>query len=203
MQATSLLQKLQTRHFFHHVLRVSVASHFLVNKLSLKFPDFCFIPWVSAARASQLLSTASDELLFTNKRPTPYDPSLWRPSPHFSNRSSFWFFQSIPSLAGCIASADTAKHSRSTVRTRTNSSRPPQEHTFKDGPFFYRLLEHEPFVKSAANWGGATSDSEPPQAVELGTRLRKLILAVYDEFLSEDGRHVDYQGIGKSEIFRR
>ena len=78
-----------------------------------------------------------------------------------------------------------------------------QEHPFKDGPLFYRLLEHEPFVKTAANWSGATSDLEPPPAVELGTRMRKMILAVYDEFLSDDGRHVDYRGIAKSEIFRR
>lgn len=79
----------------------------------------------------------------------------------------------------------------------------PQEQSFKDGAFFYRFLEHEPFVKSAANWSGATSDSEPLPAVDLGNGLRKLILAVYDEFLSDDGRHVDYQGIAKSEIFRR
>jgi hypothetical protein len=78
-----------------------------------------------------------------------------------------------------------------------------QEQSFKDGAFFYRFLEDEPFVKSAANWSGATSDSEPPPAVDLGNGLRKLILAVYDEFLSDDGRHVDYQGIAKSEIFRR
>lgn len=45
------------------------------------------------------------------------------------------------------------------------------------------------------------SDSRP--AGEVATDLRKLIVALYDKFLSADGRGVDYDGMGKDPLFRQ
>lgn len=37
----------------------------------------------------------------------------------------------------------------------------------------------------------------------MAEQLRKLILALYDEFLSEDGKAVDYEGLAKSDGWKR
>eukprot|EP00271_Cylindrocystis_brebissonii_P016298 TRINITY_DN396_c0_g1_i1.p1 TRINITY_DN396_c0_g1~~TRINITY_DN396_c0_g1_i1.p1 ORF type:complete len:494 (+),score=120.93 TRINITY_DN396_c0_g1_i1:438-1919(+) len=81
-----------------------------------------------------------------------------------------------------------------------------KEDMLVDGPDLYRFLEHDTKLKSpgmSLNFLGAVSQLQPPPATLIGEKLRKLILAIYEEFLSEDGRQVDYKGIAKSEVFRR
>eukprot|EP00246_Nothoceros_aenigmaticus_P011423 TRINITY_DN3105_c0_g1_i1.p1 TRINITY_DN3105_c0_g1~~TRINITY_DN3105_c0_g1_i1.p1 ORF type:complete len:611 (-),score=131.46 TRINITY_DN3105_c0_g1_i1:1000-2832(-) len=79
-----------------------------------------------------------------------------------------------------------------------------QEHVFEDGNHFYRFLEHNPQVQSKClNFTGATNDLEPRSCKDVGNDLKKLILAMYDAYVSEDGKHVDYEGISKSEEFKR
>lgn len=75
---------------------------------------------------------------------------------------------------------------------------------FEDGNHFYRFLEHNPQVLSKClNFTGATNDLEPRSCKEVGDDLRKLILAIYDAYVTEDGKHVDYEAIAKSEEFKR
>ncbi|XP_071480608.1 uncharacterized protein, partial [Diadema antillarum] len=67
-----------------------------------------------------------------------------------------------------------------------------------DDKHLYKLLEHE---ESSALNSGVSSECEPRPASELGEDLRKLILALYNEFLSEDGKGVNYKGISQSPKF--
>ncbi|CAM1293844.1 Uncharacterised protein g855 [Pycnogonum litorale] len=74
-----------------------------------------------------------------------------------------------------------------------------QEQGFKDDPnVYYRLLQDEHL--NALN-SGSTSDNEPLSGPQLGEVLRKLILNIYNENLSDDGKKVDYKGIGGSADF--
>ena len=74
------------------------------------------------------------------------------------------------------------------------------EHHFEDKYLFYRFIDAH---HSKAFNMTALSFNEPLPAPEVAEKLRKLILAIYDEFLSEDGRSVDYAGIGRSHLFKR
>jgi len=47
------------------------------------------------------------------------------------------------------------------------------------------------------------SSCDPKPATEVAEQLRKLILALYDEFLSEDGKEVDYEGLANSDGWKR
>ncbi|KAJ7543861.1 hypothetical protein O6H91_09G056300 [Diphasiastrum complanatum] len=79
-----------------------------------------------------------------------------------------------------------------------------QEHLFEDGNNFYRFLEHDPVVSTKCyNFLGITNDLEPHPAHEVGKELMELILAIYETHVSEDGKHVNYRGISRSEEFRR
>eukprot|EP01094_Clydonella_sp_ATCC50884_P000341 TRINITY_DN10267_c0_g1_i1.p1 TRINITY_DN10267_c0_g1~~TRINITY_DN10267_c0_g1_i1.p1 ORF type:complete len:520 (+),score=191.95 TRINITY_DN10267_c0_g1_i1:33-1592(+) len=74
------------------------------------------------------------------------------------------------------------------------------DHVFKDKYLFYRFLHDE--KKQALNVQ-ETSMCEPMPALDLAEKLRRLIIALYDEHLSPDGKVVDYAGIARSEGFRR
>ncbi|KAJ7533039.1 hypothetical protein O6H91_13G030700 [Diphasiastrum complanatum] len=79
-----------------------------------------------------------------------------------------------------------------------------QEHLFEDGNNFYRFLEHDPMISSKCfNIRGITNDAKPKPANEVCKRLSKLIFAIYEAHVSEDGKHVNYQAIARSEQFRR
>ncbi|XP_071117898.1 uncharacterized protein [Haliotis cracherodii] len=75
------------------------------------------------------------------------------------------------------------------------------QETFKDEKVYYRLLDDDDSI--ALNDAGKMSECEPRQASDLGGELRKLILKLYNAFLSKDGRKVNYAGIGGSSEFER
>ncbi|XP_029967955.1 uncharacterized protein LOC115403242 isoform X1 [Salarias fasciatus] len=64
----------------------------------------------------------------------------------------------------------------------------------------YRLLEDDPH--SALN-AGQTASCSPVQASELSLILRELILKLFSEHLSADGKSVDYKGMSASPAFER
>ncbi|CAN9497885.1 unnamed protein product [Ophioblennius macclurei] len=64
----------------------------------------------------------------------------------------------------------------------------------------YRLLEDDPH--SALN-AGQTASCSPIQASELSLILRELILKLFSEHLSADGKSVDYKGMSASPAFER
>lgn len=74
------------------------------------------------------------------------------------------------------------------------------DHPFEDRHLFYRFLEDEDTSARTLNsWPPSTC--APRNAAELSQDLRKLVLRVYDEFLSPDGNAVDYEGIALSEAW--
>ncbi|PWA86986.1 glutaredoxin-related protein [Artemisia annua] len=77
------------------------------------------------------------------------------------------------------------------------------ENEFEDGNHFYRFLEHEPFIPRCYNFRGSTNDLEPKSAKTVSIRLAKIMSAILESYASEDGCHLDYLGISKSEEFRR
>ncbi|CAG2211928.1 unnamed protein product [Mytilus edulis] len=70
--------------------------------------------------------------------------------------------------------------------------------TFQDADVYYRLLDDD---ESEALNSGTMSDCEPRPAGEVGEDIRKLILKIYNVFLSKDGRKVNYKGITASSEF--
>lgn len=71
---------------------------------------------------------------------------------------------------------------------------------FTDSGNLCRLYEDE---ESTALNSGLVSDCESSPASELSEKLRKLILSIYNDFLSEDGKGVDYKGIAASPKFEQ
>ncbi|XP_006819587.1 uncharacterized protein LOC102804375 [Saccoglossus kowalevskii] len=69
---------------------------------------------------------------------------------------------------------------------------------FRDDNTHYRLMEDD---ESSALNAGLSSECEPRPATELSEYLRRLILAIYSDFLSSDGKSVDYKGIAESKKF--
>ncbi|XP_056145246.1 uncharacterized protein zgc:152951 [Lampris incognitus] len=77
----------------------------------------------------------------------------------------------------------------------------PQEGHFGDGKdrdILYRLTEHDPH--SALNTG-KTATCTPYQAAELSAILRDMVLKLFSEHLSADGKCVDYKSMSKSPVF--
>nr|XP_039267870.1 uncharacterized protein LOC120342896 isoform X1 [Styela clava] len=70
---------------------------------------------------------------------------------------------------------------------------------FNDDSTLYRLLQDEPSNALNAN---VSVDVKPLPASELAVLLRKQILKLYGEFLSSDGKCVDYDGIKESDLFK-
>lgn len=71
---------------------------------------------------------------------------------------------------------------------------------FEEGDTLYRLLEHDPH---AALNAGQTAACTPLQAAELSTILRELILKLFSQHLSADGKCVDYKSMSLSPVFER
>ncbi|XP_061547657.1 uncharacterized protein zgc:152951 [Phycodurus eques] len=63
----------------------------------------------------------------------------------------------------------------------------------------YRLMEDDPH--SALN-AGQTASCIPVEAAEISLRLRELILKLFSEHLSADGKSVDYKGMSANPVFR-
>ncbi|KAM7380697.1 hypothetical protein PAMP_003975 [Pampus punctatissimus] len=68
------------------------------------------------------------------------------------------------------------------------------------GETLYRLLEDDPH--SALN-AGQTAACSPIQAAELSLLLRDMILKLFSEHLSADGKSVDYRGMSANPAFER
>lgn len=78
------------------------------------------------------------------------------------------------------------------------------ENIFEDGNHVYRFLENDPVVSSQCyNIPRGLSDVKPKPIVEIASRLRFLSYAIFEAYVSEDGKHVDYNSIYGSEEFRR
>ncbi|XP_058471459.1 uncharacterized protein zgc:152951 isoform X1 [Solea solea] len=79
-----------------------------------------------------------------------------------------------------------------------------QDGTFGEGKdsmdTLYRLLEDDPH--SALN-AGQTASCTPLQAGELSLLLREMILKLFSEHLSADGKSVDYKGMSANPVFER
>ncbi|KAM9851189.1 uncharacterized protein ACBR49_006483 [Aulostomus maculatus] len=70
----------------------------------------------------------------------------------------------------------------------------------ESGNTLYRLLEDDPH--SALN-AGQTAACSPIQAAELSLLLREMILKLFSEHLSADGKSVDYKGMSVNPAFER
>lgn len=78
------------------------------------------------------------------------------------------------------------------------------ENVFEDGNHPYRFMEHDPVVSAKCyNFTGCTNDMKPKTPTEIAARLRSLTQAIYEAYISDDGKHVDYRSIGASEEFIR
>uniref|UniRef100_H2ZAF4 DEP domain-containing protein n=1 Tax=Ciona savignyi TaxID=51511 RepID=H2ZAF4_CIOSA len=69
----------------------------------------------------------------------------------------------------------------------------------RDDSTLYRLLQDSP--SNALN-AGLPAYKALTSASELSLLIRKTILNLYGDFLSKDGKHVDYKGIGESKGFK-
>ncbi|XP_066563635.1 uncharacterized protein LOC136751744 [Amia ocellicauda] len=70
---------------------------------------------------------------------------------------------------------------------------------FEENSTLYRLVEHPRFSLNA----GETAECSPVMAAELSEALRHLILKLYAEHLSPDGKSVDYKAMSQSPSFQR
>ncbi|KAI3842319.1 hypothetical protein MKW98_026109 [Papaver atlanticum] len=78
------------------------------------------------------------------------------------------------------------------------------ENVFEDGNHLYRFLDHDPIVSSQCyNITKGISDVKPKPVIEIASRLRFLSFAMFEAYTSEDGKHVDYRSIHRSEEFAR
>ncbi|XP_040005292.1 uncharacterized protein zgc:152951 isoform X2 [Xiphias gladius] len=79
-----------------------------------------------------------------------------------------------------------------------------QDGTFGEGKdtmdTLYRLLEDDPH---AALNAGQTATCSPIKAAELSLLLREMILKLFSEHLSADGKSVDYKGMSENPAFER
>ncbi|XP_003564062.1 uncharacterized protein LOC100838368 [Brachypodium distachyon] len=78
------------------------------------------------------------------------------------------------------------------------------ENVFEDGNHPYRFLDHDPIIMTQCyNIPRGIIDVAPKPIVEIASRLRMLSYAIFEAYVSEDGRHVDYRSIQGSEEFKR
>ncbi|XVE55433.1 hypothetical protein DITRI_Ditri03aG0158200 [Diplodiscus trichospermus] len=78
------------------------------------------------------------------------------------------------------------------------------ENLFEDGNHLYRFLDHDPIVSSQChNIPRGIIELKPKPIMEIASRLRFMSYAIFEAYLSEDGRHVDYRSIHGSEEFAR
>ncbi|KAL6861784.1 hypothetical protein ACP4OV_017484 [Aristida adscensionis] len=78
------------------------------------------------------------------------------------------------------------------------------ENVFEDGNQLYRFLDHDPIIMTQCyNIPRGIIDVAPKPIVEVASRLRLLSYAIFEAYVSEDGRHVDYRSIQGCEEFKR
>ncbi|XVF64702.1 hypothetical protein PTKIN_Ptkin09bG0188600 [Pterospermum kingtungense] len=78
------------------------------------------------------------------------------------------------------------------------------ENLFEDGNHLYRFLDHDPTVSSQChNIARGIFEMKPKPFTDIASRLRFLSYAIFEAYVSEDGRHVDYRSIRGSEEFAR
>lgn len=78
------------------------------------------------------------------------------------------------------------------------------ENVLEDGNQLYRFLDHDPIIMTQCyNIPRGIIDVAPKPIVEIASRLRKLSCAIFEAYVSEDGRHVDYRSIQGCEEFKR
>ncbi|PSS00010.1 Glutaredoxin like [Actinidia chinensis var. chinensis] len=78
------------------------------------------------------------------------------------------------------------------------------ENVFEDGNHLYRFLDHDPIVTSQCyNIPRGITEVKPKPIIEIASRLRFLSYAIFEAYISEDGKHVDYRSIHGSEEFAR
>jgi len=73
------------------------------------------------------------------------------------------------------------------------------DHGFKDAYLFYRFISEE--KNNALNQTGILSSCQPLSPALLSEELRRAVLQCYDQFLSADGRAVDYTKMASSPLF--
>lgn len=67
----------------------------------------------------------------------------------------------------------------------------------------YRFLDNDPIIMSQCyNIPKGIIDVEPKPIVEVASRLRKLSETMFEAYVSEDGKHVDYRSIQGCEEFK-
>ncbi|CAN6164533.1 unnamed protein product [Urochloa humidicola] len=78
------------------------------------------------------------------------------------------------------------------------------ENVFEDGNHLYRFLDHDPVVMTQCyNIPRGIIDVAPKPIAEVASRLRFLSYAIFEAYVSVDGRHVDYRSIQGCEEFKR
>lgn len=78
------------------------------------------------------------------------------------------------------------------------------ENILEDGNQLYRFLDHDPIIMTQCyNIPRGIIDVAPKPIVEVASRLRMLSYAIFEAYVSEDGRHVDYRSIQGCEEFKR
>ncbi|KAI3513657.1 hypothetical protein L1887_20994 [Cichorium endivia] len=78
-----------------------------------------------------------------------------------------------------------------------------EENTFEDGNHLYRFLDQDPVISQCQNIPRGIIQIKTQPLVELSHRLRFLLYAILEAYISEDGRHVPYRTIHGSEEFAR
>ncbi|XP_061365345.1 uncharacterized protein LOC133308690 [Gastrolobium bilobum] len=78
------------------------------------------------------------------------------------------------------------------------------ENLFEDGNHLYRFLDDDPIVVSQChNIPRGILTLTPKPLAEIASRLRFLCYAIFEAYVSEDGRRVDYTSMHESEEFAR
>lgn len=78
------------------------------------------------------------------------------------------------------------------------------ESTFEDDNQLCRFLEHDPVVMTYCfNFEEKLLMYEPKPMKEIEVSFRKVTQAIFEQYVSEDGKHVDYERISKSAEFKR
>ncbi|KAL6069142.1 DEP domain-containing protein [Balamuthia mandrillaris] len=77
------------------------------------------------------------------------------------------------------------------------------DHGFKDEKLFYRFLQDDDAsIKDTLNTDHL-SECEPRPAAEISEELRRCIMKLYNKYLTEDGKILDYVRLGRSKAFKR
>ncbi|XP_050376727.1 uncharacterized protein LOC126794118 [Argentina anserina] len=78
-----------------------------------------------------------------------------------------------------------------------------EENLFEDGNHLYRFLDDDPVVSQCHNIPKGIIDVKPKPINQIASRLRFIMCAILEAYISEDGKHIDYRSIHGSEEFAR